>query len=280
MASRAGFTLVEALLSLVLSSFLVMLMSTVFVVQSDFYEGQLQRAMAQDNARSVTEVVASELRGAMGSAIQVATATQLVVRSPIRLAMVCAVQANHAHVHFEGGEAELDTLAVKGFGVFNDTTDTWSYYAANWQTIDESRTDSDDRCANNGTDTTGVADEFNRLENIKVLSGTIPPVGTVMMFYRETEFVLTTSALDATSIGLFKGEYGGSLVEFASGMDATAQFLYRTGGTTYATPITGSALANIDAVRLVASTRVRAVSGGQDDGVAGWAVNVPLRNSN
>lgn len=265
---------------MVLSSVLVMLIATVFVVQTDFYETQLQRTAAQDNARAVTEFVSSELRTAMAGSMVVANDTQLVVRAPLALAVVCDVQGSRVHVHFEGGEAGLDTDAVSGLGVYNDTTDTWSYYSTTWKYIDNSANDSDERCADEGTDTTGISDEFNRLRRIQNLHGSTPPRGTLLMFFKEWEFLLTTSALDSTTVGLFVGTYGDDLTEYASGMDTTAQFLYRTGGTTYSSPITGGGLANIDAVRIVAHTRVRAPSGGRDDVTAGWTVDVPLRNVN
>jgi prepilin-type N-terminal cleavage/methylation domain-containing protein len=48
---RAGFTLIEALISLVLSAFVVMLVSSTFLIQNNYYATQLQRTRVQDNAR-------------------------------------------------------------------------------------------------------------------------------------------------------------------------------------------------------------------------------------
>jgi type II secretory pathway pseudopilin PulG len=278
---QRGFTLVEAVISLLLSSLIVMLISTVFVVQTDFYETQLQRSAGQDNARSATELVATELRTSMKGAILVAEGSRLVVRSPLVLAVICATQGARSHLHFEGGEAGLDTDAVDGVGVYDEVTDTWSYYSATWRYLDASSNDSPDRCFNNnGTDTTGITDDFNRIRRLANLHGSVPPDGTLLMFYRETEFLLAPSTLDPLGVGLYKGTYGGTLVEYVSGMDPTAQFAYRTGGTTYSAPVTGLSLANIDAVQFVATTRVRAPGGGNDDLTAGWSVNIPLRNAN
>ena len=75
-----------------------------------------------------------------------------------------------------------------------------------------------------------------------------------------------------------RGVYGAPLVEFATGMDTTAQFQYRTGGTTYADTVSSSSLGDIDAIRIVADARKRAPTGGQEDLTFGWSVNVTLRN--
>ena len=98
------------------------------------------------------------------------------------------------------------------------------------------------------------------------------------MVDRETTFKIQGSALETGTLGLCRGTYGQPLVEFATGMDSTAQFQYRTGGSTYADTITSASLGNIDAVRILANARRRAKSGGQEDVTYGWSVNVILRN--
>jgi len=276
---RAGFTLVEAIVSLVISAGLVALISSVFLVQTDFYGTQLQRTAAQDNARSVTELISTELRTVMAGGIVVANGDQLVVRSPISLAVVCATQGGSVHTFFDEGTAALDTDEVSGIAVYDYITATWSYYPTTWVYIYQSG-NSADRCEGEAADTVEAYNHFQRLRNLSVLHGSLPPIGTLLMFYRETEFLLAESLLDPGSIGLFRGSYGGTLVEFASGMDATARFEYRTGGNNYRAPIGLASLPSIDAVMLVATTRVRAPTGGRDDIVAGWSVNVPLRNAN
>ncbi len=61
-------------------------------------------------------------------------------------------------------------------------------------------------------------------------------------------------------------------------MDSTAQFQYKTGGSTYADTITSGSLDDIDAVRIVANARKPARSGGQEDITFGMSSNVFLRN--
>ena len=98
------------------------------------------------------------------------------------------------------------------------------------------------------------------------------------MLFREATFKIQTSELDPSTLGLFRGVYGDSLVEFATGLDTTAKFQYRTGGSTYADTVLSAALADIDVIRIVADARKRAQTGGRDDITFGWSVNVALRN--
>lgn len=277
---RGGFTLVEAVVSLLISSALVALIGTVFIVQTDFYETQLQRTAAQDNARGVTDLISMELRTAMVGGVLVANDTQLVVRSPMRLAIVCEYSNNFSHVFYDGGEGKLDKAEMVGIGVYNDTTGTWSYHPTTYDNINAQGENPQQKCASMGADTVGAWSSYNTLFRLKQVTGNSGPMGQLLMFYRETEFVLTESTLQPGTIGLYRGSYGGELVEFASGMDPTAQFLYRTGGTSYSSPVGSMWLSTIDAVRLVATTRIRASGGGKDDVTAGWSVNVPLRNAN
>lgn len=282
-APRGGFTLIEAIVALTLSSVLVVLVGTTFLVQNGYYSTQLARTAAQDNARMVTEMVASELRSLTDSAVLTAESQRLVVRSPMVMAAVCAQISGPTRiaVQFEGGESALAVDEVSGFAIRDTLTDVWSYYdlSRNWGRI-ASAGDAPGDCAANGADTVGARHEFKRLTRINTYTGGYwPAPGTLMMFYREVEYRVQTSAMDPSTLGLFRRVSGGTLVELATGLDASTQFQYRTGGSTYADRVTGATLGAIDAIRIVAQARTRPQSGGLEDVTAGWAVNVHLRNA-
>lgn len=282
MRGRAdGFTLVEAIVAMTLTSVLVMLVATTFLVQNRYYATQLARTATQDNARMVTEMVASELRSLTDSAVVVAANRQLVVRSPMVMAVVCAQLSSPARitVQMDGGEAGLTQSEVSGFGV-RGTNGVWSYYdITGWSRISSPSTAAAADCYANGADTVGISGDFQRLTRINTYHGSWPPNGTVMMIYRKVEYRIQTSTMDPTTLGLFRGMYGGTLVELATGLDSSSGFLYRTGGASYATSVTGAAnLGAIDAIRIVAETRTRPQAGGTDDVTYGWGVNVHLRN--
>lgn len=266
-------------MSTTLASILLVMVGTVFLVQSETYGLQYERVGAHDNARTVTGMIAGDLRSVSRGGIVVAQPDSVVIRSPMVMAAVCATSGSFAYVQFEGGEDELDTDEVGGIVVLNDTTNTWSYYNATWSDIDGGTAQAATNCYAAGADTVGATAEFHRMKKLSNLYGSLPPAGTILQIFRETTYALRTSALDSTTIGLYRGIYGDTLVEFATGMDSTAGFQYRTGGPFYASSVTGGSLQSIDAVRIVAEARKAAPSGGRDPIVYGWSVNVFLRNA-
>jgi len=262
---------------MVLSSVLIMLVSTTFLVQNQYYSSQILHAGAHDNARVATDRVASEVRSTMPDGILVAGARTLTLRSPIVVAMVCDRQGGDAHVHFEGGLAGLDADEVAGVAVRDSTTGSWSTETATWAALDGGALQAATSCADAGADTVGASAEFRTLGQLDVLFGAAPPRGVGVMLYRETTFKIQESELDPGRLGLFRRIHGGAFVEFATGMDASAQFQYRTGGSSFADTITSASLPDIDAVRIVADARKPARTGGQNDIRFGWAVTVALK---
>lgn len=278
----SGFTLVEAMIAMLLSSIVVILVSGVFLVQNEYYAVQISRSQAHDNARTVTELLGSELRSVMEDGILVAESNRLVVRSPMVLGVVCGqLGPNTTYAHFEGGETQVDTLEVSGFARRDASTGGWTYYTAQWRDISfmGGVSVAANACAGNGSDTTGIADDFIRLRRLRSYIGSVPSPGDVIMLYRAVEYEFDDSTMDPTAVGLYRGLYGETLTEYVTGMDASAQFLYRTGGTSYSAPVTGAALSTIDAVRIVAQARKRVRAGGAEDVTYGWSVNLPLRNA-
>lgn len=278
MSARAGFTLIETIVAMLLSSIVVVLVSTTFLVQNRYYSNQTLHVGAHDNARAATERMAREVRDATDEGFVVAGARTLSVRSPIALAVVCERNGNEVDVHVEGGSDALDVDEVAGLALRDPVTGGWEYEPTTWSYVDGGSLLSAARCADNGADTTWASSEFHQLDNLQLLFGGAPDLGSVLMFYRESTFRITQSVLEPTTLGLFREAYGQSPVEFVTGMDTTARFQYRTGGSTYADTVTGTAVEDIDAVRIVADVRNPPSTGGQEPVSFGWSVNVALRN--
>lgn len=276
MVTTRGFTLVETLIALVLSSFVVVLVSHAFLVQNRFYSTQTQRTAVQDNVRASTELVAREVRTAMEGGIIVAGARTLTVRSPIAVTVVCARSGSSKDVFLDGGEGELDTDEVGGVAHRDPSTGDWIAVNTTWSAIDGSGSAAAN-CATNGADTVGASGSFHRLANLNPMFGPPPAEGDVVMLFRETTFKIQPSVLDPTTLGIFRASYGAPLVEFATGVDTTAGFQYRTVGGGYVDTVSAASLPSVDAVRLVADARKPAPTGGVDDITFGWSVTVPLR---
>lgn len=272
---RGGFTLVETLISMVLATILMGLVSHAFLVQNEYYATQTLRAGVQDNVRSATELIAREVRTAAEDGILVAGARTLTVRSPIAVGLVCARGGSFGDVQTEGGEAAIPTNEVRGLAL--RTATSWEYVNSTWASLNGPDAMSAIECDGNGADTLGAHGDFHRLNGMTSFSSFVG-LGEAVMLYREVTYTIETSVLDPTTLGLFRTVWGASAVEFATGMDTTAQFQYRTAGTsTYADTVSGASVGAIDAVRLVADGRRPPATGGRDDVSFGWSVNLPLR---
>jgi len=271
---------VEAIIALTLASVVVILVSTVFLVQNRYYQTQLARAEAQDAVRVMTETVASELRSVARGGVKVAESDRIVVRSPIVLAAVCSSgPGDVVSVQFDGGVQGLATDEVTGFAVHDTLSEAWSYHDdGGWSAISETTGSPAVACALNGADTVGASGDFVSLHQLGAFEGYVPVVGQLLMLYREVEYSVATSTLDPPQQALYRTVAGGSPVEFVTGVDSGAAFQYRTGGSTYAGTVSGAVLDSVSAIRIDAEARRTPRAGGAEDLVFGWSVNVTLRN--
>ena len=269
----------ETLIALVLSSMVILLVSHSFLVQNRFYATQTLRTEAQDNVRAATELVAREVRNALEGGIVVAGSRTLTLRSPLAVTVVCSRQgAPNLDVFNHGGEAGLDTDEVAGAAHRDPDTGQWEMVNETWANLNGSTTDPAGNCAQNGADTTGLSGDFHRLAVSGSMFSDNPRNGDVVAIFRETTFKVQPSELEPGSLAIFRGAYGGPLVEFATGVDTTTRFMYRTVGGGFSDTISAGALASVDAVRLVTRARRPAPTGGVEDVTFGWTVTVPLRN--
>lgn len=276
-AARAGFTLVETLIALVLSTFVIGLAAHAFLVQNSYYSTQTLQAEAQDNARAATQLLGLDIRTVAEDGIVTAGARTLTLRTPIATAIICnKASAALGDIQTPGGEAGLYTPTVAGLALRNDST--WEYALADWTALNGADAGSASGCASAGADTTGARDEFHRLASLNGLFSTTPAIGDVVMLFRETTYSFALSALDSVSTALYRTPRGFAPLEFVTGMDSTAQFQYRIAGTTtYVDTVTTASVGDIDAIRVVANARKSAATGGLDDVTFGLTTNITLR---
>lgn len=257
---------------------MIILVSGTFLVQSQYYSSQTLNVRVHDNARVAAERLAGEIRSSMEDGFVVAGPRTMTLRSPIVLGMVCDRVGNDVSLHIEGGLTGLDTDEVAGLAMRDAATGSWEYQNTTWASINGGTSGAAAACEGNGADTTWATAEFVGLIGLNTVLSTLPNEGDILMLFRESTFKIQTSVLDTTTLGLFRQVYGESSVEFATGMDTTAQFQYRTGGSTYADTVVSSSVGDIDAVRIIADARLPTRSGAMDDPTFGFSMNVALRN--
>lgn len=276
-ARSAGFTLLEAIVALTISTVVVLMVMSTFLAQNDFYTQVVRRSEVQETVRSAAEGVLAETRGVTQGGVVVADSLRMVVRVPLAMAAVCAEQGNETYVHLPVPTSEIDSDDVTGIAVRDDALETWTYYAATWSSVLRGSGSAASRCYDEGADTVGARDEYQTLRLSGVASPR-PEPGEVIMIYHEEEFTYATSELDPATRALFRGPYGGTLTEFATGMSPDAHFRYRIGNPTYVTSVTGTWLDSIDGIRVMAAGRSRPDPDGNTYDYD-LTVSIPLRNA-
>ena len=283
MRRRRGFTLLETLIALVLSSLVIVLVSSTFLAQNRAQATNAALAAAHDNVRAATDVVARELRSSMRDGIAVAGPRTLTVRSPVAVVSVCGRSGffgTNVDVHADGGVPGLAREEIAGVAVLDESSGVWDYETTTWSFIDGGSFGSAARCAGNGADTLGIAHEFHSIRRLFFLYGLfgVPDVGEVLMLFREVTFRIAPSALEPGTLALFRQPYGGEAVELASGMDSTTAFRYRAGGTSYQDTVTAGSVGSVDGVRLIVNARRSTGAGPDAEVVFGVTTNLLLRN--
>lgn len=266
-------------MAVTIGAVLIVLASTLFLVQNEFYSQARRRAEVQENARSVVELIASEARSVVPGGVVLADSTRLVLRSPSSLAVVCAFSGSNYMVHAPAAADALDTANVSGVGLFDEDATSWSFTSAGWSNIYSGSGSPKDDCATAGADTVGGAGEFLSFADLGSLTGATVELGDVLMLYRELEYSFQASALDTTAMALYRGPYGGTLTEYATGLTGDAHFQYRRGDTTHYTSIPPGWLDDVDGLRIVAEAEALREGGAQADIVFGLTVRTALRNA-
>lgn len=249
-----GFTLVEAIVALTLSTVLVLLVSTVFLAQNEFYEDVVRRSDVQDEARSVVELVASEVRPATGSGFLVADSLRLGVREPLSVGVVCEVRGTLVSVYLPRPSAGLDTAEVTGYGI-REPEGSWRFYDRTWSAMHVgSGGRAVDDCEAVGFDTSGLPpSHFVQLRGPGNTPSPPPRIGGSLMVQRDLELRFAESELDPGRVALYRGTYGETLSEFATGLGPDSRFRYRLKGNDDFVPAaTGSDLERVEAVSVTA----------------------------
>lgn len=277
-AAQGGFTLVETMVAMALSAVLIVMVSSVFLAQNHLYDDVVHRTEVHDDARSVVDLLAGELHPVTGASFVVADSLQLVLEEPLSLGVVCDVQGDRVSAYFPYGSAGLDTTSVTGYGI-RAPGGGWTFHTDTWSGMDPLRGNGPRaKCSGIGFDVTGLdADRFVRLRGPGSI--TTVSVGGSIMLVRELELRFADSTLDPDHVALYRGTYGETLTEFATGLGSEAHFAYRLKGEdTFSSPVSSSDLTDINGIRVEA----HAVSGDEGAGLRKYEYritrDITLRN--
>lgn len=272
---REGFTLLEALVALTLSTLIVVLITGLFLAQNDFYADIVNRSAAQEAVRSLTDQVGRDVRPVTRGGFVSAEADVFVVRRPVAVGAVCGsgLAGVIAYVHVPLTESEIEAAEPSGYGLQEEDGE-WEYHDVSVpDLLVGSGLSPASSCESNGADTVGAIDQFHRLQPVVPVSE-----GDPLLLYRNLEYRIAQSELDPATLGLFRGTAGETLLEFATGLTASSGFRYRLDDGRVVSDVPPGLLGRIRVVLVDVEASVQISPESNRPAEFGWTAEIPLLN--
>ena len=278
---RAGFSLVELVIAMTLTTVIGAAVTGLFVSQTQFFSEQQEVGEARSVARAANNVMLSELRMVeTGGGVVAAAADSITVRSPYGVGVICGTSGFQSLVYLMPVDSIMYARAsFGGFAWRNMTTGVYTYWSAftsvNTTTAAESAT-----C-------TGVlANAITGARVVKVfpiVAGAA--IGTPVMLLQRVTYRFAPSAMVPGSNGLYRRvtSLAGAVTteELAAPFATTAAFRYfvQNNATAQAPPIAD--LTTIYGVELDLQARSeRPNAAGQLWRTAGMTTAIYFKNNN
>jgi prepilin-type N-terminal cleavage/methylation domain-containing protein len=250
---RGGFTLVELMIGMILTSIVAYSMLRMVMSDMRFAEDREAWRQARQAARSGVTVVSSDLRMVEpGGGIESVSADgrDLTFRVPYAFGVVCTTNGSSSVVMLLPTDSLM--LAQGGFSGFawRDTTSGAYTYVTSGVTY--SATGAAASCTGAGiTPVTG--------STIVTIGGTIPaasPPGTLLFIFRRLRYELKASTTIPGQTGLWRTVLStGATQELSAPFDATARFSYFVNASTTSQTAVPSPLTSMTGVELAFSGR-------------------------
>lgn len=264
---------------MLLSTLVIMLVTSVFLVQNEFYSDAVKRSFLQENVRSAILVVSTELRGVAAGGIVEAEPDSVVYRVPLVVGGVCAINGTESYLLFPLDGQSVDASKVSGYAI-RDASGDWTYTTATWASVYHSSGGTPAAtCAAAGADTVGAQNDFYRLDGLTASPAL--QTGDLVTLFQELEFKIGTSELDSSTTAVLWGPAGGTITEFANSLSAGSAFQYRLSDrSTFQNRVTGVGNLNkIVVIRFSALGAVPASRANRDSLTFDLTVSVPLGNA-
>lgn len=272
--SEAGFTLVEALVALVISGLLASAMLSLMLGQSRFYERTDDQIWAEQSNRATFDLVSSELRMASNTDLLAAEPDSLAVRFDIMRAIVCDTVTSNSAVLMA-----YDTVAAWGLdGGFlgtaysNPYDEAFEYADAFMPATVSTGAGPKATCVANGAPSTNPDDTYAELSG---WSGTftdgVPDRGSMVRFYSRLAYHFAPSTFFQSRTALWRGTQ-----ELVGPFESGAGFSYVLDD--------GSVHSNVSAANFDRVVAVRVTATAVGDGANRYGVqrdlefDIPFRN--
>jgi prepilin-type N-terminal cleavage/methylation domain-containing protein len=218
---RPGFSLVELLITLVLTAIIGASLTMLFVTQSRFLEQQQKQEFARSVTRSATNIMMSELRMVdRDSGIVAASPTSVTVRVPFAMGVVCGAVGTVVTFRMLPVDSILYAIGgITGFA-YRATTGYYQYRATAAMPVTNALSI---LCT-----TAGIGAPAGSLLKEVTSTSALSPVpvrGAPIMLYRNVRYHFDNSALVPGRKGLYR-EVDGVDEEIVAPFDNTAGFAF------------------------------------------------------
>ena len=253
MKARAGFSLAELLVAVVLLGIVGGALTRLLVDQMRFFDKVQVTRGARSAARNSMNVMLSELRMVQdsGGVTNIANDNKsITVLVPYRFGIICGTTANVTTVSMLPGDSlTLAQASFYGYGYRSRTTGRYTLVSGGSA---PSASASPTICTTTaGISTVSVNGRSGNIYDIS--SSPIPSSqgpGRPIMFYQQVTYSFQSSTLFPGKVGLFRAVNGGTAEELMAPFTSTARFrYYQSGDDTSRT--TAPALSDIRGIALV-----------------------------
>jgi prepilin-type N-terminal cleavage/methylation domain-containing protein len=242
---RAGFTLVELMIALVMTAILGGAAMRLFVGQSRFFDRHIKQQNARGVSRAAVNGVLSDLRMIDApNGVIAASTSSITVRVPYAVGVVCATGVSSTTVTFMPVDSMMfANAALSGFA-WRGSSGSYTLQEGGVTTA----TGSAATCTGAGiTPITG-----GKVLNVAPAFPIAATVGTAMYLYQRVRYTFAASSAISGRTGLWRTLLEtGATEEIATPFDATAGFEFYSTTTSAGSSTTVPPLANIRGVELV-----------------------------
>ncbi|MFV1988235.1 MAG: PilW family protein [Gemmatimonadota bacterium] len=270
--SRNGFTLLEVLITIVVSGVLGGALMTLVVGQQRFYSRSDNELLAQQNIRAAVDLMGTELRIAGADDIILATSDSIVARFDILRAVICDTLG--------GGEANIfvyDSIPAVNLPssfrgtAFSPPYDSAFVYGDSFTPGSTASATARTNCMANGADPNGTAStaQFRGTTGWAAEYGVTPPRGSLVRWYGALTYGFRASVSDSGFDAIWRNGQ-----ELVTPFETGAAFKYVMADGTVVNSVTGANLANIRVIRVV----VIATGTGPFNVSRPVTYDIPLRN--
>ena len=227
MKNRAGFTLPDVLVSLVVMGVIGASLAQVMTVQSRFYQTQEGRSQARAVSRGATTILLADLRMVeTPGGVIAASANSITLRVPVEMGIVCSAAAPATIAMAPVDSAVLHTGAANAYGGYAWRTSTGSYtYVHGALTAMHSALLK--VVCDNASPPISVVPNGRIIAIAGGVAGA--SAGTPLFLYQEVTYSLSNSATVPGRLGLWRSIPAQSLAEeIVAPFDASATFRFYT----------------------------------------------------